>query len=81
MRLCGFPMLILLPAAVYSGMKCGIIGRITYYAARIFSFAVAAFVFVTSFAFDSAGTLCTVFSVFYAVFILLCIADLLKSRR
>lgn len=81
MRLCGFPMLILLPAAVYSGMKCGIIGRITYYAARIFSFTVAAFVFATSFAFDSAGTLCTVFSVFYAVFMLLCIADLLKSRR
>ena len=81
MRLCGFPMLFLLQAAVCSGMKCGIIGRIAYYAARIFSFAVAAFVFVTSFAFDSAGTLCTVFSVFYAVFILLCIADLLKSRR
>lgn len=81
MRLCGFPMLFLLPAAVYSGMKCGAVGRVTYYAARIFSFAVAAFVFATSFAFDSAGTLCTVFSVFYAVFMLLCIADLLKSRR
>lgn len=78
MRLCGFPMLILLPAAVYSGMKCGTVGRITYYSARIFSFAVAAFVFATSFAFGLAGTLCTVFSVLYAVFMLLCIADILK---
>ena len=78
MRLCGFPMLILLPAAVYSGMKCGTVGRITYYSARIFSFAVAAFVFATSFAFGLAETLCTVFSVLYAVFMLLCIADILK---
>lgn len=81
MRLCGFPMLVFLPAAVYSGMKCGAVGRVTYYAARIFSFAVAAFVFATSFAFGSAGTLCTVFSVLYAVFMLLCIADILKPRR
>ena len=78
MRLCGFPMLILLPAAVYSGMKCGTVGRITYYSARIFSFAVAAFVFATSFAFGLAETLCTVFSVLYVVFMLLCIADILK---
>lgn len=81
MRLCSFPMLIFLPAAVYSGMKCGAIGRMMYYAARLFSFAIAAFVFATSFAFGSAGIACTVFSMLYAVFMLLFIADILKPRR
>lgn len=80
-RLCAYPMLFLLLSAIFYGLKCGAVSRVSYYSALLFSFAVSAFVFVTSFAFEYAGIACTVFSGLFAVFFAVCTADILIIRR
>lgn len=80
-RLCGYPMLILLPAAVCMGMKRGFLGRMAFYSAWLLSLAVAAFVFVTSFEYSLTEISCTVLSLMLVAFLAICTVDALKKHR